>query len=350
VKSGPSKTMARILALSVPILIAILYAFVASADPGMALKAFFIGPFSNRYSLLALLESSAPLLACALGACIAFRAGAFNLGGEGQASVGTLAAALATSALERSSCLPPVVCIAAAIVAAAAAGAILALLSSIAERYTGAEVMLTSFLLSQAAVIAVDWAIGGPLRDSGANLLGMPMVPERLRLPRLAPPSPLTVAFPISLALALCTVFLTKGTRVGMELRLLGKNPVFAQAVGLSPRLGAMAMSASGALAGVAGSFLVLGQAGRAIKGMTGGVGWNGLAAALIAGSDGIGALPVALFFSWFDSGSRQAAMLVDLSPDLSSILKAVALFLITVKLFGNESSRAGRLGSKAGT
>jgi riboflavin transport system permease protein len=350
VKLVSSRAMARLAALSIAMLVAVLYALVASADPSMALKAFFIGPFANRYSFLAMLESSAPLLVCALGACIAFRAGAFNLGGEGQVAVGTLAAALAISALERISGLPPIVCLAAAITAAAAAGAMLALLSSIAERYTGAEVMLTSFLLAQAAVIVVDWAIGGPLRDSGANLLGMPMVPERLRLPRLAPPSPLTVAFPFSVALALCTIFMTKGTRVGMELRLLGKNSVFARAVGFSPRLGALAMAMSGALAGIAGSFLVLGQAGRAIKGMTGGIGWNGLAAALIAGSDGIGALPVALFFSWFDSGSRQAAMLVDLSPDFSSILKAAALFLITAKLAGIEPRRAWRFNSKAGT
>ena len=349
-KLGSSRAMARLAALTAAVLVAVLYTFVASADPVMALKAFFIGPFANRYSLLAMLESAAPLLVCALGACIAFRAGAFNLGGEGQAAVGTLASALASSALERIPGLPPIACIAASIMAAAAAGAMLALLSSIAERYTGAEVMLTSFLLAQAAIIAVDWAIGGPLRDSGANLLGMAMVPERLRLPRLAPPSPLTVAFPISVVFALCTIFMTKGTRVGMELRLLGKNPVFARAIGLSPGLGSLAMAMSGALAGVAGSFLVLGQAGRAIRGMTGGIGWNGLAAALIAGSDGIGALPVALFFSWFDSGSRQAAMLVDLSPDFSSILKAAALFLITAKLAGDESRKPGRFSSKAGT
>ena len=96
-------------------------------------------------------------------------------------------------------------------------------------------------------------------------------------------------------------------------------------------------MAAGGALAGIAGSFLVLGQAGRAVKGMTGGVGWNGLAVALIAGTDGVGALPAALFFSWLDSGSRQAAMLADLSPDASSVLKAAALFLDTAKITGTR-------------
>jgi simple sugar transport system permease protein len=335
-----SRSRSRLAALGVAVVVAVLYALVASADPRQALGAFFLGPFSNTYSFFSMLESSAPLLACALGACIAFRAGAFNLGGEGQASVGTLAAALAVAAMDRSPGLPPALVIVAAVAAAAAAGAGLALLSAIAERRTGAEVMLTSFLLAQAAVIVVDWAIGGPLKDPGANLLAMAAVPDRYRLPRIAPPSPLSLAFPLAVGLALCVVAFTRATRTGAELRLLGKNPVFARASGLSPALGAWAMAASGALAGIGGSFLVLGQAGRAVKSMTGGIGWNGLAAALISGSDGLGALPAALFFSWLDSGSRQAAMVADLSPDASSVLKAVALFLITAKMAGAGSER----------
>jgi simple sugar transport system permease protein len=343
-----SRALSRLAALAVALAFAVLYALIASTDPRGALAAFFLGPFSSLYSFLALLESSAPLLACALGACIAFRAGAFNLGGEGQASVGTLAAALTVAALSRAPNLPVAIVIGAAIAVAAAAGAALALLSAIAERRTGAEVMLTSFLLAQAAIIVVDWAIGGPLKDPSANLLSMSAIPERLRLPRIAPPSPLSLAFPLSVLLALCTVFFTKATRAGAELRLLGKNPAFARAVGLSPGLGAKAMAASGALAGIAGAFLVLGQAGRAVKGMTGGVGWNGLAVALIAGTDGVGALPAALFFSWLEAGSRQAAMLADLSPDASSVLEAVALFLITAKITGTKLGRSSRRRDRA--
>lgn len=323
----------RVAALGAAILLAALYALLASSDPRAALAAFFIGPFANPYSLNSLLESAAPLLACALGACIAFRAGSFNLGGEGQASVGTLAAALAGAALGGHRGLPSFFGTTLAMFAAAAAGSALALLSAIAERRTGAQVMLTSFLFAQAASISVDWAIGGPLRDSGSNLLAMPSLEASVRLPLLAPPSPLSLAFPISLVLAAGVVLFTKGSRMGSEIRLLGKNPDFARVIGLSPRLGALAMGLSGALAGVAGSFLVLGQEGRAIVGMTGGVGWNGLAVALIAGSDGLGAIPAALFFAWLDSGARQASILADLSPDASSVLKAAALFLITAKL-----------------
>jgi ABC-type uncharacterized transport system permease subunit len=333
----------RALALGATLAIALLYTLFASSKPQTAFAAFFIGPFSSSYSLFSLLESAAPLLACALGACVAFRAGAFNLGGEGQASIGTLAAALVAGSLGSASGQSPIVFIALALLAAAACGAGLALLSALAERRAGAQVMLTSFLFSQAAIVAVDWAIGGPLRDASSNLLAMPALAPAFRFPLLAPPSPLSLAFPLSLVLAACVLFLTKGTRMGVELRLLGKNREFAKAVGLSPRLGAWAMSISGALAGIGGAFLVLGQAGRAVKGMTGGVGWNGLAVALIAGSDGLGAVPAALFFAWLDAGSRQASIVADLSPDASSVLKAIALFLITAKSLGLGPKRPQR-------
>ena len=143
------KALPRVAALGAALLLAVLYALFASSDPSAAFAAFFIGPFSNAYSMNALLESAAPLLACALGACIAFRAGSFNLGGEGQAAVGTLAAALAGSALGGHSGLPAMAGIAVVMLAAAAAGSALALVSAVAERRTGAQVMLTSFLFAE---------------------------------------------------------------------------------------------------------------------------------------------------------------------------------------------------------
>jgi riboflavin transport system permease protein len=336
-----NRSMARLIALAAALVFAALYALVASSDPISALSAFFVSPFASTYAFFSLLESAAPLLSCALGASIAFRAGQFNLGGEGQAALGTLAAALAASVFQPTSGLPPMLSITMILIAAAIAGALLALLSAIAERKTGAHVMLTSFLLAQAAIIVVDWAIAGPLKDPSSNLLGMAVVSDKLRLPLLAPPSPLSAAFPISVLLAAAMLVFTKFTRPGLEMRMLGKNPAFARAIGLPPKIGDLSMAASGALAGIAGAFLVLGQTGRAVKGMTGGVGWNGLAVALVAGSDSLGTLPAALFFAWLDSGSRQASMLADLSPDAGAVMRGIALFLITASVTTEARKRS---------
>jgi simple sugar transport system permease protein len=323
---------ARTVALAAALGLAALYPFVASSEPLVALRAFFLGPFSNSYAFSTLLESAAPLLFCALGAGFAFRAGIFNLGGEGQAAVGALAAALTVQGLG-SQALPPYLVLLAALLAAASAGAALALLSTLAEWWSGAEILLTSFLFSQAALIAVDWAIGGPLKSPDSNLLAMPSIPPAFRLPRLAPPSNLSLAAPLALLFALFVALLVDRTRSGYELKLFGRNRLFARASGLGEGLGALAMAASGALSGMAGAMLVLGATGRAVQGMTGGVGWNGLAVALIAGSHPLGAVPASLLFAWLDAGARQSSILADLSPDASVVMKAVALFLITTRI-----------------
>jgi ABC-type uncharacterized transport system, permease component len=312
-----------------------------------ALRAFFVSPFSNSYAFFSLLESSSSLLCCALGACVAFRAGSFNLGGEGQASVGALCAALAASAQGSSLALPRQLGMTMVLVSGSLAGATLAWFSAVADRRSGAPIMLTSFLFGQAAIIIVNWALGGPLKEPGSNLLGMAAVPDSLHFSRLAPPSPLSAAFPLALCLALAFILFTRKTRPGIVQRLYGKNRDFARAVGFSPRIADASMIASGALAGLGGALLVLGQAGRAVRDMTGGVGWNGLAVALIAGTDGLGAVPVALFFAWLDSGARQASILADLSPDSSAVMKGVALFLITASLLGRDRPRSRRLGKE---
>jgi ABC-type uncharacterized transport system permease subunit len=345
----------RAIALCAALALAAAYAAAASGDPKEALYAFFVSPFASRYAFLAMVERAAPMLACAAGSCIALKAGAFNLGGEGQAAAGALASAIVIAVLGEAG-LPPISAIAIACAAACAAGAALAWISAAAERWSGADLMLTSFLISQAAAISVDWAVGTALREEGSNLLAMARVPETYLLARLAPPSPLSAAAPISLAAALLAFFLLRATRAGAQIELTGRNPGFAAAVGIPDSVRAGAMTASGALAGLAGSFLVLGQAGRAIKGMTGGVGWDGLSIALVAASDPLASVPASLFFSWLDAGARQGSILSDLSPDASAIMKSAALFLVTATAAGGlrlmraphrESGESGREDAK---
>jgi ABC-type uncharacterized transport system permease subunit len=345
-KAPPSAR--RIIAGGAALAIAALYAATASADPASALTAYFAAPFASSYSILAMIERAAPMLASAAGACVALKAGAFNLGGEGQAAVGALASAVVIGALSDSN-MAPSAAIGLAMAAAAAAGAALAWASAAAESWSGADLMLTSFLVSQSAAIAVDWTVGTALREEGSNLLAMASVPAAYRLARLAPPSPLSAAAPISLAAAALAAFWLRATRTGKEIELIGKNPLFARAAGIPGGARSAAMAASGALGGLAGSMIVLGQAGRAIKGMTGGVGWDGLSVALVAGSDPIAAVPASLFFSWLDAGARQGSILSDLSPDASAVMKAAVLFLITAAAGGGGAARREKRGRVRG-
>lgn len=317
-------------ALATAVVLAAMAAAVLSGDPAMALKAFFIAPFLNASSFLSMLELSAPLALCALGVIVTFRAGHYSLGGEGQAYAGSFAAAAAGYAgfLGAGSAATIV-----AIIAGAAAGAAVAALPAAGKRFAGADVLLTSILVSQGAIFVVDWAIGGPLRDQTGNLIAMPALQRGILLTRLAPPSTLTIAPFVVIVLCLIAAFYFDRTRSGAAHDLYGRNPRFAALQGYDvQRLAWLPVIVAGMLHGLAGAFMVLGAKGTALRGMSGGIGWSAIGVALVAGSRPAAVPVAAMLFAWLDSGARQAAVLSDLPPDAGLAIKALVILVVSAR------------------
>ncbi|MDX9898542.1 MAG: hypothetical protein RBT62_06460 [Spirochaetia bacterium] len=327
--SGSSRRLA--VAFLTAIALAALAASSLSGDPGTTLRAFFITPFVNPSAMLNMLELSGPLMLCALGVIVTFRAGHYSLGGEGQAYAGSFAAALVGYCGMAGSGLG---CTMLALLAGALAGAAIAAFPAMGKRYAGADVLLTSILVSQGSIFLIDWAIAGPFRDTSGNLIAMPALSKAILMPRLAPPSTLTVAPMAALALCLVVSFYFERTRAGAAHDLYGGNPRFAELQGYDiKRLSWMPIVASGVFHGLAGAFMVLGAKGTALRGMSGGIGWSAIGVALVAGSRPA-ALPLAaLLFSWLDSGARQAAVLSDLPPDAGMAIKALVILIVSARL-----------------
>ncbi len=325
---------------------AVIEALLASAEPGKALASFFLGPFANLWSFMTLVNSAAPLLIAAIAASVAFRAGIFNLGGEGQAAVGLLAGSLTLAGL---SGLPAPLAIPLALSVSAIAGGLLALVSALAERRFGASVLLTTFLFSQAALVVVDYLLGGPLRDPASNLLGMRPLPASHLFPRLVEGLPFSLAPLVALAVAILIIMLIKATRSGFELGLFGHSRRFALTQGLDPKLDLWPLLLSGCLYGVAGCFVILGSSGQAVQGMSAGLGWNGLAVSLVAATDPLFAIPATLFFAFLDAGARSASILSDLSPETAAIMKALVLLFVTARVEVDSPSGRRKALSRAG-
>ena len=93
-------------------------------------------------------------------------------------------------------------------------------------------------------------------------------------------------------------------------------------------------MIISGGMYGAAGSFAVLGNFHMGIKGFTAGLGWNGIAVALIAGNNPAFVIPAGLIFAYLDAGTQAAMIHSDLSFEFGNLIKAVIFFLITVRKF----------------
>lgn len=169
-----------VVALSVGVLLVV----GASAEPGAALRAFFTGPFTNAFFFGNMLQAAAPLIVTGLGAVIAFRAGAVNLGLEGQVYVGGLAggAALLLAGAHSGWFLPVAV-----LVGAAAGGAFAALSGWLRVRF-GASEAITSFLVGAAVIQLFDLVLRRYLVDAAAAFPATRTLEPALRLGRLLPP------------------------------------------------------------------------------------------------------------------------------------------------------------------
>lgn len=327
--AGGSTPLARLVAGgAVALLLSALATLVLSARPLVAFTAFFTGPFVSAATFLSMIEQSAPLALAALGVAVAFRAGHYNLGGEGQLYAGALATAIAGLSFPAGA-----VGTIAALFAGMAGGMVVALPPTFAKRRYGADVLLVSILVSNGAIYIIDWAIGGPLRYGAGNLVAMSPLPAATLLPRLFPPSTMTPAPAVAASLCLAGWLYFERTRTGAMHDMAGRNPRFTVLHDWQvPALSWLPLTVSGAMHGLAGAMLVLGQRGTAIRGMSGGLGWSAIGVSLVAGSSPAAIPFAALLFAWLDAGSRQAAILADMPSDAALAIKALVILAISAR------------------
>jgi simple sugar transport system permease protein len=281
------------------------------------------------------LDYMALLLCVSLGAAFAFRGGLFNLGLEGQVYLGGLAAAC-TLIFMPAGC-PPGLLLGLAAAAAGLTGALMGGLCAFLKRAAGANPLITTFLLSAALTPAADSLIAGPLRDSSGSMLATARFGTVL--PRIMPPSNLSLSFIFSICLCLAAYIFIGRTGAGYRFRIAGGSPALARYCGINAEAVAVpALGLSGALGGLCGFFAVAGTYGLCYQGFSGGLGWAGMAVALIARNRFLALIPAALFYAALKSIVDQTLLSSVMSINASQLLQALVLMLATVKF----SKKAG--------
>jgi simple sugar transport system permease protein len=277
-------------------------------------------------------------MTAALGVVIAFRAGTFNLGGEGQIYAGGLAASVVLLSFGGSS---GTLVLFAAAAAGAGAGALLAAAAGALKTKFGVDELISSFLASSAVTPAIDYLVSGPLRDPANNLLATArFAPDRL-LPGILAPSTLSLSAPIALILLLAAAFALDGTAVGFRIRVVGSSPAFARFAGLEPAAyWTPAFALSGAFHGLAGFFAVAGTYGLCHRGFPGGLGWSAIAVALIARNAPLALIPAAFAYAWLDTGSETAMLSSELSFETAAFVQAAVFLLVTARFAGRYGER----------
>ncbi len=283
--------------------------------------------WGDAYGVGQVLFKSTPLVFTGLAVAMAFQVGLFNIGGEGQLLVGSFASALVGAALP--AMVPAWFAIPMCVVAGAGAGAALAFVPGVLKvRFHSHEVINTIMLnfISQALVL---WA--GRRFFFVAETVHTKLVLPAARVPSLGlSDSAANAAFLLALLAAVGCHWLLSRSRLGYQMRAVGKGAAAAETAGISlSRMILFAMALSGALAGMVGSSLVLGYKGYFEEGMGSGAGFMGIAVALLARSRPLGVIPAALLFGTLSQGGLAANALVP--KEILDVLQAVVILGVAV-------------------
>jgi len=245
--------------------------------PGRALQLLAQGTFGDAAALCATLRRFSPLLLCSAGVLLAFQAGLWNIGAEGQLVVGALAAAAAGPATDH--WLP-------ALFAGALAGAVYAALPALLALARGVPEVLSTLMLNGVALELLRWLVTGPLQEPSRQFPQSTPLPAAARLPQweLARGAAIHLGLPLALLATLLAGVVLARTRFGLALRAGAQSPRLVVALGMPlARWRFFAFSLGGALAGLAGAIEVTGVAGAADRSLASGTGYAAVAAALLA-------------------------------------------------------------------
>ncbi|MDR2159395.1 MAG: ABC transporter permease [Treponema sp.] len=322
-----------LLILLVSLAAMVLLVFFLSNTPFRTLWYLFFGPLQNLYRFGNMLNGAVSLILGGLGILVAMKAGSLNLGGEGQIYAGAFTATVTAIALAPLGVPGAFI----ALSAGALAAGIAAGLPGLFKALWNTSEPVTSFLLSNVLVLAVNYLVTGPFLDPETNLQSTRKIPVAFRLPRILEPSNLSAALFIALFAVILVRFFLERTRLGYELRIAGNNELFARYGGINTKRNTvLAMGISGMFYGLAGGLAVFGTYYGTVKEFSAGMGWNGLAVALIAGLKPWAVIPSAIFFVWTESGARIAMQFSDITFEISSIVRSVVFFLVTSAVLRN--------------
>ncbi len=282
------------------------------------------------------------LILTGLSVAVAFSVGLFNIGAEGQLIWGALAAAVVGRALD----LPAPLLIPAALGAAALAGGLWALIPALLKVGRGVHEVISTILLNWVAIHLVHgWLVSGPLaaRTGGehVSVAGTAPIRAAAHLPRLLPEGRLDLGLPLALLCALAVWAIFRHARKGFEWRAVGASAEAARASGIPVgRRICEAMFLSGALAGLAGSLLILGTEHRYPGVFRTGYGFDGIAVALVGASSAPGVVLAGLFFGAIRAGATRL-QLVDIHPSFAELIQGLTVLLVAApRLFAKLLSK----------
>jgi simple sugar transport system permease protein len=302
-------------------------------------------PAQQITALVVILNRAIPLFLAGLAVAIAFRMGLFNIGVEGQYRLATIVAAAAGAAVTLPGPLHVLFIIAVAVVVGAFWAGIVAVL----KVTRGVSEVISSIMLNFIALGLASYLLTGPFRGSeeGASIISTAEIPESGQLGGLNavfdvlglanPPRQLYGFLPLAIVLGVALAVLLNRTRFGYDLKISGMSPSAAGASGVDARAMVLkAMLLSGAVAGLIGLPDLFGTTHSYTTDFTAGLGFLGIAVALLGRNRPLGIAFAALLFAFLD----RALVPLQIADFPASVVTIIQGTIVLAVVVANEVAR----------
>ncbi len=299
------------------------------ALPFVAYGALFQGAFGSTTAIFNTILQATPLVLGGLAVGIGFKAGLFNIGGQGQFLLAATAAAGVGAALATA---PAPIAITAALLAGMLAGAAWGWIPGALKAFSGAHEVVTTIMLNSIAAALIGFLILGPLLAPGFSFgrtgdLGNSALPIVLG-------GNIHLGVLLAVAAVPAVWWLLYRSTLGFEIRSVGANPSAARYAGMRPAfLIMLTMSLSGLLFGVAGATEILGVSHFMIPSYGTAIGFDAIAVALLGRSHPFGIAAAALLFGALRAGAGLMQVLAGIPVEIVDVIQAIILLFLAADI-----------------
>lgn len=326
------KISSALLSISAALISAFIVALLAGESPLTVFGILAQGSFGSMTNLGYTLYYATPLIFTGLSVAWALRAGLFNIGAEGQLTLAGVALAYVGSLA-----LPGFVAIPLALLTAIVVGGLWAFLAGVLRAYRGVHEVLATILLNFVAFGITSFFISIVLRNPESQVPETKLIGESFWLPELnwgGGGSPLNVSFFIALAAAVLYGYLDSKSRLGFRQRLVGEAQGLARQTGTRVNFHlVLAISISGAFAGLASINEVMGYMHKTKEGFGSGAGFVGIAVALMGRGKWYGIILASILFGAIHKGSLDLDIDTEkMSRDFAAVLQGLIILFVAAE------------------
>ncbi|KAA0583559.1 ABC transporter permease [Azospirillum sp. B21] len=326
-----SKTMVYVtplLAVALTLFSGFILFLAMGFDPVKALHAFFIAPLTSVRGLGELVVKATPLVLCAVGLAIGFRANVWNIGAEGQLTLGAITGGGLALAFygEGGWWLLPLM-----VIGGAVGGAVWAAVPAFLRLRFNASEILTSLMLNYVALLLLNYLVHGPYRDpDGFAFPESRLFEADAVLPILWSGTRVHLGALFALFAVAGGWLLIARTFIGFQIKVIGLTPAAAGYAGFDQkRIVWLALLLSGALAGIAGMGEVAGPIGQVTASISPGYGYTAIIVAFLGRLHPVGILLAALLMALSFIGGEAAQIAMGLPKAITGVFQGMLLFFL---------------------